>query len=959
MDWDNHTNNYGTSIGDFDVANYDYSAPPSPTGPETVAPTFDSSVYDFGYGDPTPPPEGQGWQQDERGNFYKIDNSGGLTFRDDKGTEYTYNTAKGGFTDSKGNLAGGDNPLVNILKRGGQKLLDLFKGADGKTDWTKLLTLAGGAYAASRPSSTTPTGYQGKIPKLTASRNMLTAPPVGRRPGSGGIDYGGGVTYRTPEGELIQSNERTLEELRQAAVSNPFNRGATFEGQQSLGQSDLASLLQLLNSSGGAAPAPASVPAPAISAPATQPSAAPSTSSPFVIGGGGTSTPIETGPLDAMNLPVGGRFSQAEKDAALAKQNAELEARKARRAAFAASGLPNQVVLSGYGPEGGAYNADTGAAMKPYIYADGKYTDPNAPTAPATPAAPSDNWMSNLSFDANAMPRNFDWQKYVATNTDLGAAGIDTAAEAMRHYQNYGIAEKRSLGLAAGGLTPNGFVVPADVVSHLGNGSSEAGLKLLVSKFDAEPIKGEGDGMSDSIPTTIGGKQEARVANDEAFISPEMVKRIGGGDAKKGAKKLYAMMDQIREERTGTKEQGKQIDPNKFMPGGSVQKYQTGGTTATRTLPASATGSESSLSNWAGDYVTNLLGQGAALANAPYQAYTGPLTAGASGLQQQGFTQAGNLQTPSSIGQAAGTAGGIANLAANMQYSPQTTSFLGQPNVSGLGMTPPAAGGTQGGSMGSPEPFAADGGMTGGVMSPPKPDYSTMPVPEGGLMARGAQPVGNMAQQYMNPYLQSALRPMMEEARREADIARVADAGRLTRAGAFGGSRQAIMESEGRRNLMEKQNQLLTSGYKTAYEKAMDQFNADQDRRAKEAQFGATFGLDSARTGIQGAQAQAQAGAQQSAADIAGLRALLDAGAVERGIESEGIAADKKQFEEARVNPFNMIQFQQSLLSGMPLASQSYSIPGQSGLQKFAGGASTLQELMDILSGKKSAATKT
>jgi hypothetical protein len=679
-----------------------------------------------------------------------------------------------------------------------------------------------------------------------------------------------------------------------------------------------------------------------------------------------------------MNLPVVG-FSQAEKDAAFAKQNAELEARKARRAAFAASGLPNQFVISGYGPEGGAYNADTGAAMKPYIYADGKYTDPNAPAAPATPAAPSDNWMSNLSFDANAMPQNFDWQKYVATNTDLGAAGIDTAAEAMRHYQNYGIAEKRSLGLAAGGLTPNGFVVPADVVSHLGNGSSEAGLKLLVSKFDAEPIKGEGDGMSDSIPTTIGGKQEARVANDEAFISPEVVKRIGGGDAKKGAKKLYAMMDQIREERTGTKEQGKQIDPNKFMPGGSVQKYQTGGTTATRTLPAAATGSESSLSNWAGDYVTNLLGQGAALANAPYQAYTGPLTAGASQLQNQAFTQAGNLQTPSSIGQAAGTAGGIANLAANMQYTPQTTSFLGQPNVSGLGMAPSYGGASQGRSMGGPEPFAVDGGMTGGVMRPPmegsepfavdggmtggvmrppKPDYSTMPVPEGGLMARGAQPVGNMAQQYMNPYLQSALRPMMEEARREADINRVADAGRLTRAGAFGGSRQAIMESEGRRNLMEKQNQLLTSGYKTAYEKAMDQFNADQDRRAKEAQFGATFGLDSARTGIQGAQAQAQAGAQQSTADIAGLRALIDAGAVERGIESEGIAADKKQFEEARVNPFNMIQFQQSLLSGMPLASQSYSIPGQSGLQKFAGGASTLQELMDILSGKKSAATK-
>jgi hypothetical protein len=550
------------------------------------------------------------------------------------------------------------------------------------------------------------------------------------------------------------------------------------------------------------------------------------------------------------------------------------------------------------------------------------------------------------------------------------------------------------------------------------------------------------------------------------------------------------MMDQIREERTGTKEQGKQIDPNKFMPGGSVQKYQTGGTTATRTLPATATGSESSLSNWAGDYVTNMLGQGAALANAPYQAYTGPLTAGASQLQNQAFAQAGNLQTPGAIGQAAGTAGGIANLAANMRYTPQTTNFLGQPNVSGLGMTPPAGGGVQGMSIGSPRPgpdggmisedswmmpgespdrFAVDGGMTGGVMRPPKPDYSTMPVPEGGPMARGgnqqqmdqyrqqmaqqmdrlaqdtlskipahqqlqalqgelqgrmpspeqeqqlkmlsmqirddpsyrqleeqnfqmqrqfeqqypgdmspsgqsaglpglmqgqpqqpqaSQPVGNIAQQYMNPYLESALRPQMAEMQRVADIARMSDASRLTQAGAYGGSRQAIMESEGRRNLLGKQSEALGQGYATAYDKAMAQFNSDQTRRAQEAQFGATFGLDSLKTGIQGAQAQAQAGALQSTAEQAGLRGLLDAGAVERGIESEGVAADKAQFEEARLNPFKMVQFQQSLLSGMPLSAQSYSMPGASNLQQFAGGATTVQQLLDILSGKTAAPAK-
>jgi hypothetical protein len=489
-----------------------------------------------------------------------------------------------------------------------------------------------------------------------------------------------------------------------------------------------------------------------------------------------------------------------------------------------------------------------------------------------------------------------------------------------------------------------------------------------------------------------------------------------------------------------------------------------------------------------------MLGQGAALANAPYQAYTGPLTAGASQLQNQAFNMAGNLRTPGSIGQAAGTAGGIANLAANMRYTPQTTDFLGGANMSGLGMSPsygmgmpqqqptgaytnpipmprpmptgqgptnklpvdsegnsftpvftdpmapePAGGmiqdkmyrgdGQQYGQRGpdfdiakhkesqremqnipwedpstsiqripgtmdyyykdrntgyisrhtdslsttqgnngmmqtspmeSPDRFPMDGGMTGGVMRPPSQEAGLPGLMQSqqGRQPQASQPVGNIAQQYMNPYLESALRPQMAEMQRAADIARLEDAGRLTRAGAFGGSRQAIMESEGRRNLLDKQSQALGQGYATAYDKAMQQFNADQTRRAQEAQFGATFGLQGLQTGLQGAQAQGQLGAQQSQADIAGLRALLDAGAVERGIESEGIAADKKQFEEARLNPFNMLQFQQSLLSGMPLASQSYSMPGQSNLQQFAGGATTIQQLLDILSGKRTAAAK-
>jgi hypothetical protein len=982
-----------------------------------------------------------------------------------------------------------------------KQALELFK-TNGKYDLNKLVAVGSGLLAASKPNNAAPTGYQGKIPKLTATSNMLTAPPVGRRPGSGGINYGGGVTYRDEKGNIVSSNEKTLEELRQAAINNPFNRNATYEGQPALGGSDMAELLAILNQGQSASSPTASSIAAAING-----ISGGATGSGVVAGpGAGSGTKItadqnarynsineflRTNPspeaLAAAQKQYGvsnaelaaaknygyqryesiGKFlatnPSPEALAAAQKQygvsDAELESARRYANVGAPPGTPgvdsSKVVVGGGGysdfqPSGGTkadgYSRDysgkeltairagflenrnnpqammglmdkygvtvndiataMGGDVQGYqniflkegadpsfggmssyqptandkAYIDRMLTQPNPlgqgtladvykaqgidpytdpriisqardqnqnaaarsnmyggiASAPMNQIAPwqNPNWKaeqdaaqqaeaerqrvlaaqdaaSGVTVGGGIVPPNVnDWAQtqegqaagginsvynsintFLATNPSQEALqgamrdfGVDEATlNAAKAYGNQGLAE--------GGLTPDGFVLPADVVSHLGNGSSEAGLKLLASKFNAKPIKGEGDGMSDSIPTTIGGKQEARVANDEAFISPEMVKRIGGGDAEKGAKKLYAMMDRVREERTGTKEQGKQIDPNKFMPGGSVKKYETGGTTK---LPTGATGAESSLSNWAGDYVTNMLGQGAALANKPYEAYTGPLTAGASQLQNQAFTQAAGLQTPAAIGQAATTAGGIASLA-------------------------PGA----------------------GKYTPVGIDFGT-----------------DQAQQYMNPYVQSALNPALEEARRQADIARVADAGRLTQAGAYGGSRQAIMESEGRRNLMDKQNQMLTTGYSNAFDRAQQQFNADQARKIQEQQFGTTAGLQGLQTGIQGAQAQGQLGALQSQADLAGINALANLGGVERGIESEGIAADKAQFEEARLNPYKMVQFQQSLLSGMPLSAQSYSMPGTSNLQQFAGGADTLYKLLDILSGKTAATTK-
>lgn len=496
---------------------------------------------------------------------------------------------------------------------------------------------------------------------------------------------------------------------------------------------------------------------------------------------------------------------------------------------------------------------------------------------------------------------------------------------------------------AAGGeLRTNGFIFPADVVSHLGNGSSDAGLKLLASKLGATPIKGAGDGMSDSIPTTIDGKEKALVAHEEAYLTPEKVARIGGGDAKKGAQKLRQMMERIREARTGTKEQGKQINPNRFMPGGMVKKYDAGGTTSATGVGSAAaagvTGTESNLSNWAGPYVTDMLAKGKALSEMPYEQYGGPLTAGPSALQTQAFNQAANLQTPAAIGQAAQTAGDIAQKAQNLSYSP--TSFTNQ--------------------------FTAPDAYTAGTFN--TGTFGT-----------------EQAQQYMNPYLESALAPQLAELQRQNKIANLADMAKVTRAGALGGGRQALMQTENTRNLMDKINQVTGQGYSTAYDKAMAQFNADQQRafeaqRAAEQsrqfgatqgltaaqttaqygqaaadaaersrQFGSTLGLQGLQTATQAAQTQGQLGATQQQADIAGLKAISDLGATQRGIEAEDIAAQKAQFEEARLNPYKMVQFQQSLLSNLPLNAQTYNMAPTNNLEQFGSGLATLNELMKRL----------
>ena len=162
------------------------------------------------------------------------------------------------------------------------------------------------------------------------------------------------------------------------------------------------------------------------------------------------------------------------------------------------------------------------------------------------------------------------------------------------------------------------------------------------------------------------------------------------------------------------------------------------------------------------------------------------------------------------------------------------------------------------------------------------------------------------AQQYMNPYLDAALQPQIDAAVRDSEIQRLKNNSRLTQAGAYGGSRQAIMESEGNRNLYDRVGALRSTGYADAYDKAMSQFNTEQSAGQTANTANNIYGLDALR--LQG-----------------------DLGAEERAITAEGVLADKAQFEEERDYDFLTTQFLSSLLQGLPTsASQTdFEIPSQ------------------------------
>jgi hypothetical protein len=291
------------------------------------------------------------------------------------------------------------------------------------------------------------------------------------------------------------------------------------------------------------------------------------------------------------------------------------------------------------------------------------------------------------------------------------------------------------------------------------------------------------------------------------------------------------------------------------------------------------------LPEWAQPHAKKILAKGEALSEAPYQKYGGDRTALFTDLQKGAMEGARTMGPASQLGTATGLAGDVGRRAMDTNYQ---------------------AGQFSGGQFG-----------------------------------------GNEAQQYMNPYMQNVVDIQQREAQRQADIAGTQRGAQAVKSGAFGGSRQAIVDAEAARNLATQKGDIQAQGLNQSYQQAMAQFNADQARRMQadqlgeqSRQYGAGLGLQGLQTGLQAAGTLGQLGGQQfqQGMDINKLRSAY--GGMEQALNQRGLDVKYQDFMNEENYPYKQLGFYSDLLRGTPTGSSSVTNmyqPQGSGLQDIAG----------------------
>ena len=382
-----------------------------------------------------------------------------------------------------------------------------------------------------------------------------------------------------------------------------------------------------------------------------------------------------------------------------------------------------------------------------------------------------------------------------------------------------------------------------------------------------------------------------------------------------------------------------QIDPN----------IATGGGSTTNGIDPS----QSTLSPNFDQYVYNMLGKGEGAANQPFQPYSGDRFAGPSQLQNQAFQGLGSLQVPGQYGQAQQAYQNIIGSAGNANYSP--TQF-NAPQLNNYQMQGPQ--GTNAPQIGGQLDASNSGTVQG----------------------------------FMNPYQQGVTDIAKREASRNSQIAGLGDAAKTSQAGAFGGDRYGLMQSERERNLGMQQNDLQMQGSNNAFQNAQQALNnqrnasiqvgqsnqqaglqsmlqnqnlqqqagtqnlganldtqrlgAQQNLQAQQStdqsrQFGANFGLSALNPQLTAAQGLGSLGTQQGNSQTNILQNQLAGGSTQNQLGQQPLDFGYQQFQDSTKYPQQQASYMQSLLQGLPLQAQQYNT-GQSSsaaaLQGILGG---------------------
>jgi len=277
---------------------------------------------------------------------------------------------------------------------------------------------------------------------------------------------------------------------------------------------------------------------------------------------------------------------------------------------------------------------------------------------------------------------------------------------------------------------------------------------------------------------------------------------------------------------------------------------------------------QQTVSTYAQPLASSMLEKANALTNAPTPVYTGQLTAGYSPMQQQAWQGLSSLTLPTALTNAGTNLNDISQQAQNMSYNPNTITA---------------------------NQFDAAA-----------------------------------AQKYMNPYIQASLDPQLAALQRQQAINQQGDLAKLTQAGAYGGSRQAILQAQNNENLLRQQSGLIGAGYNQAYQNAATQFNADaaRDLQAQQLnqaanQFGATYGLQGLQAATQAQTAAANAGAQQAQYGLGNLQAMNKAGSEQQSLDQQALNAQYNEYLRQLKYPTDMLTLDRNLLAGLPATTEN------------------------------------